>query len=75
LPDGICIYAVSDIHGCAEQLAKVFATIEPSPLPCSAEAAHTGILGDYIDRWPASSQVIDMLIDRGQRHETIFLEG
>jgi serine/threonine protein phosphatase 1 len=32
-------------------------------------------LGDYIDRGPASSQVIDMLIDRGQRHETIFLKG
>ena len=32
-------------------------------------------LGDYIDRGPASSQVIDMLIDRAQRHETIFLKG
>jgi len=28
LPDGICIYAVSDIHGCADQLAKVFAAID-----------------------------------------------
>ena len=32
-------------------------------------------LGDYIHRGPASSQVIDMLIDRAQRHETIFLKG
>ena len=32
-------------------------------------------LGDYIDRGPASSQVIDMLIDRAQRHGTIFLKG
>jgi serine/threonine protein phosphatase 1 len=32
-------------------------------------------LGDYIDRGPASSQVIDMLIDRGQHHEAIFLKG
>jgi serine/threonine protein phosphatase 1 len=32
-------------------------------------------LGDYIDRGPASSQVIDMLIDRAQHHETIFLKG
>ena len=28
LPDGICIYAVSDIHGCADELAKVFAAID-----------------------------------------------
>jgi serine/threonine protein phosphatase 1 len=47
----------------------------PSPLPSSAEAAHTGVFGRYIDRGPAPSQVIDMLIDRGQHHETIFLKG
>src|SRR5205814_1311889 len=32
-------------------------------------------LGDYIDRGPESSQVIDMLIDRGRRFETVFLKG
>jgi serine/threonine protein phosphatase 1 len=32
-------------------------------------------LGDYIDRGPASSQVIDMLIERGRHYETIFLKG
>ena len=32
-------------------------------------------LGDYIDRGPASRQVIDMLIDRGRRYETAFLKG
>jgi serine/threonine protein phosphatase 1 len=32
-------------------------------------------LGDYIDRGPASRQVIDMLIERGQHHEAIFLKG
>jgi serine/threonine protein phosphatase 1 len=75
LPDGICIYAVSDIHGCAEQLAKVFATIDHHLSRVRPKRPIQVFLGDYIDRGPASSQVIDMLIDRGQRHETIFLKG
>jgi serine/threonine protein phosphatase 1 len=32
-------------------------------------------LGDYIDRGPSSRQTIDLLIDRGRRHESIFLKG
>ena len=75
LPDGICIYAVSDIHGCADQLAKVFAAIDHHLSRAQPKRPIHVFLGDYIDRGPASSQVIDMLIDRGQRHETIFLKG
>ena len=72
LPDGVCIYAVSDIHGCAEQLAKVFAAIDHHLSRVRPKHPIQMFLGDYIDRGPASRQVIDMLIDRGQRHETIF---
>ena len=75
LPDGICIYAVSDIHGCADQLAKVFAAIDHHLSRAKPKRPIHVFLGDYIDRGPASRQVIDMLIDRGQRHETIFLKG
>jgi len=32
-------------------------------------------LGDYIDRGPDSRQTIDLLIERGRRHEAIFLKG
>jgi hypothetical protein len=35
-PDGVCIYAVSDIHGCAEQLAKVFAAFDQRRLLVAA---------------------------------------
>jgi serine/threonine protein phosphatase 1 len=75
LPDGICIYAVSDIYGCADQLAKVFAAIDHHLSRVQPKRPIQVFLGDYIDRGPASRQVIDMLIDRGQRHETIFLKG
>ena len=75
LPDGACIYAVSDIHGCADQLAKVFAAIDHHLSRAKPKRPIHVFLGDYIDRGPASRQVIDILIDRGRRHETIFLKG
>jgi serine/threonine protein phosphatase 1 len=75
LPDGICIYAVSDIHGCADQLANVFAAIDLHLSRVQPRRPIHVFLGDYIDRGPASSQVIDMLIERGRHYETIFLKG
>ena len=32
-------------------------------------------LGDYVDRGPASRQVLDLLIERGRTHRTVFLKG
>ena len=75
LPPGICIYAVSDIHGCAEQLGKVFEAIDHHMERVRPHRPIHVFLGDYIDRGPASRQVIDMLIDRGRRYETAFLRG
>jgi serine/threonine protein phosphatase 1 len=75
LPPGICIYAVSDIHGCAEQLGKVFDAIDHHLARVRPHRPIHVFLGDYIDRGPESRQVIDMLIDRGRRFETAFLKG
>jgi serine/threonine protein phosphatase 1 len=75
LPDGICIYAVSDIHGCDRQLRDVFAAIDHHLSRARPKRAIHVFLGDYIDRGPASRQVIDLLIDRGDRYESIFLKG
>jgi serine/threonine protein phosphatase 1 len=75
LPNGIRIYAVSDIHGCADLLQDVFAAIDHHLAHAgSARALHV-FLGDYIDRGPASRQTIDLLIERSRRHESIFLKG
>ena len=40
----------------------------------SRRAIHV-FLGDYIDRGPESRQTIDLLIDRGRKHESVFLKG
>jgi predicted MPP superfamily phosphohydrolase len=75
LPDGLRVYAVSDVHGCADLLRTVFAAIDHHL--ARARPAHSlhVFLGDYIDRGPASRQTIDLLIERSRRHESIFLKG
>jgi serine/threonine protein phosphatase 1 len=66
---------VSDIHGCASLLERVFAAIDLH-LARSAPARSLHLfLGDYIDRGPDSSQTIDLLIDRSRRHQSVFLKG
>ena len=75
LPEGIRIYAVSDIHGCSDQLRNVFAAIDYHLAHAGPARALHVFLGDYIDRGPASRQTIDLLIERSRRHESIFLKG
>jgi serine/threonine protein phosphatase 1 len=75
LPDGIRIYAISDIHGCADLLQQMFTVIDRDLVNAGTMRAIHVFLGDYIDRGPQSRQTIDLLVDRSRRHETIFLKG
>jgi len=75
VPDGIRIYAVGDVHGRVDLLDQVLSRIDadiaanPTPL-----ALHV-FLGDYIDRGPASKEVLDRLISRCVTHPSICLKG
>jgi serine/threonine protein phosphatase 1 len=75
IPDGICIYAISDIHGCVDQLRRIFAAIDHHLSRSKPKRAIHVFLGDYIDRGPQSAQTIDLLIERGKHYECIFLKG
>jgi serine/threonine protein phosphatase 1 len=75
LPDGIRIYAISDIHGCADLLQQMFTVIDRDLANAKSIRAIHVFLGDYIDRGPQSSQTIDLLINRSRDHESIFLKG
>jgi serine/threonine protein phosphatase 1 len=75
LPDGLRIYAVSDIHGRADLLQDVFAAIDHHRARTKPIRSLQLFLGDYIDRGPASRQTIDLLIERSRRHDSIFLKG
>ena len=75
LPQGLRVYAIGDVHGRADLLMQTFAGVDAdldvNPTPRAVEV----FLGDYIDRGPDSRNVVDLLIERSQRHETIFLRG
>jgi serine/threonine protein phosphatase 1 len=75
LPEGTLVYAVGDIHGRADLLRGTFARIDADRAAGVPPQTIEIYLGDYIDRGPASREVIDLLISRGERHATVFLKG
>ena len=52
LPEGIRIYAISDIHGCADLLQQMFTVIDRDLTTIGSRRAIHVFLGDYIDRGP-----------------------
>jgi serine/threonine protein phosphatase 1 len=65
-------YVVGDIHGCADELRCL---IDQLPLTGGDQLV---FLGDYIDRGPASMEVVSFLLSLSQkfdRVEFIFLKG
>lgn len=75
LPEGIRIYAIGDIHGCADQLEQKFAIIDRELATAHSIRPLHVFLGDYVDRGPASRETIELLARRSRSHETIFLKG
>ena len=75
VPKGIRIYAIGDIHGRAdlldEMLERIDADLATNPASLSVEV----FLGDYIDRGPASREVLDRLVARKRTFQSIFLKG
>ena len=75
VPDGVRVYAIGDIHGRAdlldEMLKRIDEDLAKNPIPDSIEV----FLGDYIDRGPASRQVLDLLIMRSRTNRCVFLKG
>jgi serine/threonine protein phosphatase 1 len=74
-PEGTLIYAIGDIHGRADLLNKLFTQIDTDRAHSPDAEAVEIYLGDYVDRGPASRQVIDDLIARGRSRRTVFLKG
>lgn len=72
-PAGKRIYAIGDIHGCADLLDDLLDIIAEDAADTERQLV---FLGDYVDRGPDSSGVVDRLIAlKRDTPSTIFLKG
>lgn len=63
------LIAIGDIHGCLEALNAILDAVRPTPEDIVVT------LGDYVDRGPDSSGVVDRLIDLGKQTRLVGLLG
>ena len=86
LPPGLRVYAVGDVHGCADRLAALHAGIAADAARHPAPQVALVYLGDHIDRGPDSAGVLELLLApppvAGARvvnltgnHETMLLDA
>ncbi len=75
MPAGGRVYAIGDVHGRADLLSELFKRIDDDLRSRPRMNSIEVFLGDYIDRGPNSREVIDLLIERRQSHNTKFLKG
>jgi serine/threonine protein phosphatase 1 len=61
--------AIGDIHGCNAALLRLLAVVQPTA------SDQLIFLGDYIDRGPASRQVIDSLLRLKATCSPVFVRG
>jgi serine/threonine protein phosphatase 1 len=63
VPQGMRVYAVGDIHGCSDLLDGLHGCISEDLERSPVDNATIIYLGDYVDRGPDSSGVLDRLCD------------
>ncbi|MEA1938981.1 MAG: metallophosphoesterase, partial [Pseudomonadota bacterium] len=76
VPDGIRVYAIGDIHGRDDLLARLHATIK-ADAATGSERNVIIYLGDYVDRGITSKEVVERLVGGADLpgFETTFLIG
>jgi serine/threonine protein phosphatase 1 len=74
LPEGVRVYAVGDIHGCAAELDTLMEKIRRDRTNWSG-SAHLIFIGDYVDRGPDSKGVVERLLAPPGDFEICYLRG
>jgi serine/threonine protein phosphatase 1 len=76
VPDGVVVFAFGDVHGRVDLLRALLTRIL-APDEAGGDRPVVIGLGDYIDRGPASSEVLELLVDLAgvSTLETHFLRG
>ncbi len=75
VPEGCRYYATGDIHGALPLLKDAMERIDADRVARPAPVTVEIYLGDYVDRGPASSGVIEALMERRQVANVVCLAG
>jgi serine/threonine protein phosphatase 1 len=76
VPEGTRVYAIGDVHGRADLLREMHQLIHEDAYARQAPRNVVVYLGDYVDRGPASAEVIDILLDEKlPGFESVHLAG
>lgn len=75
VPPGVRIYAIGDIHGCADLLELALSFIDDDMVHAGERRIVHVFLGDYVDRGPDTRRTLELLIERAKYHEVIFVRG
>lgn len=62
-PEGVCVYAIGDVHGRADLLATLLDRVAADAAARDARETHVILLGDLVDRGAQSKQAIDLCLD------------
>jgi serine/threonine protein phosphatase 1 len=60
-PDGVVAYAIGDVHGRADKLRELEGLVRADAARRAAARRVVVLLGDYVDRGPASREVLEHL--------------
>jgi serine/threonine protein phosphatase 1 len=75
VPDGCLVYAVGDIHGRLDLLERLHELIETDAAKSQSERTVVVYVGDYVDRGPNSSGVVELLIRQPLRSRVAHLQS
>ncbi len=76
IPEGQRVYAVGDIHGCADLLDALIALIDADDAARGPAQTTLIFLGDIVDRGPGSAAVVERLRELAATRESVrFLLG
>jgi serine/threonine protein phosphatase 1 len=73
--DGERVYVIGDIHGRSDLLKKTLAAINEHLAHSPAATTRIVFLGDYVDRGPDTSGVLDIIAGLDGRDEVVLLAG
>ena len=75
IPAGERVYAIGDVHGRADLMADMIELVEADDAARAPAQTTVIMLGDLVDRGPASAGVIALARDWGMRRTVRYLQG